>query len=173
MHSLGTAEMAGHLAEKFGLNVLNAKIAGLLHDCAKEYTYEQMLELIKNKAIEIDEDEINSPKVLHAPLSAYIAKNQFRISDKEILDAIKYHTIGRIGMSNFEKIIFLADKIELNTRIEPCFELIRAELKESNNLDKTIFLCSKMTIKSLLDRNLEINFKTIDLYNYLLKNRNK
>ena len=102
-------------------------------------------------------------------MSAYIAQKEFGVNDSEILSAIKYHTIGKVGMTDFEKIIFLADKIELNTRTEPCFEQLRVELKNTNSLDKTLLLCSKMTIKSLLDRNLPINFKTIDLYNYLLQ----
>jgi HD superfamily phosphohydrolase YqeK len=100
-----------------------------------------------------------------------VAKTIFNIEDKEILDAIRFHTIGKIGMSDFEKIIFLADKIEPETRLEEPFELLRQELEKTKSLDATLLLCSKMTIKSLLDRNLDINFQTIELYNYLLKNQ--
>lgn len=167
-HSLGTQKMAIELAEKFGLDREKASLAGLLHDCAKEISFEESVRILKESDIEIDEDELNSKKIIHAPMSAYLAKTLFNISDFEILDAIRFHTIGRIGMSDFEKIIFLADKIELNTRIEPCFEELRKELATTNSLDKTLLLCSKMTIKSLLDRNLKINYKTIELYNYLL-----
>ena len=169
LHSIGTAQMAEKLAAEFGLDVQKAGLAGLLHDCAKEIPYEKALQIIKENNIDIDEDEIKSRKIIHAPMSAYVAQKEFEITDEEILNAIRYHTIGRIGMTDFEKIIFLADKIESNTRTEPFFEQIRVELKNTHSLDKTLLLCSKMTIKSLLDRNLEINFKTIDLYNYLLK----
>ena len=168
LHSIGTAQMAEKLAAEFGLDTQKAKLAGLLHDCAKEVPYEKALKIIKENNIDIDEDEIKSRKIIHAPMSAYLTQKEFGVNDNEILSAIKYHTIGKVGMTDFEKIIFLADKIELNTRTEPCFEQLRVELNNTNSLDKTLLLCSKMTIKSLLDRNLPINFKTIDLYNYLL-----
>jgi len=167
-HSIGTAEMAKKLAKKFNSDESRAYLAGLLHDCAKEYPHEKMLEIIKEHNLDVTSDEIKSRKVLHAPLSAYVAKTFFNVEDDEILSAIRFHTIGKIGMSDFEKIIFVADKIELNTRIEPYFEKLRQELKETNSLDKTLLLCSQMTIKSLIDRNLPINFQTIELYNYLL-----
>lgn len=172
-HSLSTAETAEKLAKEYNLDIEKAKLAGLLHDCAKEYPHTKMLEIIKDNNLDVSEDELKSKKVLHAPVSAYVAKTLFNVEDKEILDAIRFHTIGKIGMSDFEKIIFLADKIEPETRIEPYFEELRKELAKTKSLDKTLLLCSKMTIKSLLDRDLGINFQTIDLYNYLLENQQK
>lgn len=168
-HSIATGEMAEKLAKEFGIDSEKAKLAGVLHDCAKEYSHEENLKIIKENNLDVDEDELKSKKVLHAPVSAFVAKTIFNIEDKEILDAIRFHTIGKIGMSDFEKIIFLADKIETETRIEEHFDLLRQELNKTKSLDATLLLCSKMTIKSLLDRNLDINFQTIDLYNYLLK----
>ena len=97
-----------------------------------------------------------------------IAKNEFGIKDEEILSAIRFHTIGKKEMTTLEKIIYLADKIEPETRIEPYFEELRHELKSTKSLDKTILLSFKMTIKSLVDRALPINYKTIEVYNYLL-----
>ena len=169
-HSLAVAKTAEELAKEYNLDAEKVKLAGLLHDCAKEYPHEKMLEIIKNNNLDVGDDELKSKKVLHAPVSAYVAKTLFNVNDKEILDAIRFHTIGKIGMSDFEKIIFLADKIEPETRIEPYFEELRQELKKTKSLDKTLLLCSKMTIKSLLDRDLTISFQSVDLYNYLLKN---
>ena len=173
IHTLGTAKTAQKLALQFGLNPQKAELAGLLHDCAKEYSTETMLEIIKDNKLLVTEDELKAPKVLHAPVSAYLAETLFNVDDVEIIDAIRFHTIGRVGMSDFDKIIYLADKIEPETRKEACFEALRKELKSTGSLDKTLLLCSKMTIKSLLDRNLNINFQTIELYNYLLKNIEK
>ena len=172
-HSLSTAKTAKKLAEQCGVNEEKAYLAGLLHDAAKEYPFEEMLKIIKENNLDVDEEEIKSKKVLHAPLSAYVAKTVFDINDEEILAAIRFHTIGKIGMNDFEKIIFLADKIEPETRTEDCFEKLRQELKATGSLDKTLLLCSKMTIKSLLKRDLPINYQTIELYNHLLKESNK
>ena len=169
IHSLSTAKTAKELAQNFGENQEKAELAGLLHDCAKEYSYEKMLKIVRENNLDVSEDEIAARKVLHAPVSAYVAKTLFNVNDDEILSAIRFHTIGKIDMTNFEKIIFLADKIEPETRTESYFEELRQELNKTNSLDATLFLCSKMTIRSLVERNLRINSQTIDLYNYLLK----
>jgi len=167
-HTISTAKTAKQLAKQFNEDEDKAELAGLLHDCAKELSHEKMLEVIEQNNLDVGEDELKSKKVLHAPVSAYFAKTLFNIDDENILNAIRFHTIGKINMTTFEKIIFLADKIEPETRIEPYFEELRQELKRTNSLDATLLLCSKMTIKSLLDRNLRISFQSIDLYNYLL-----
>ncbi|MCR4880452.1 MAG: bis(5'-nucleosyl)-tetraphosphatase (symmetrical) YqeK [bacterium] len=168
VHSISTAKTAKKLAKEFGEDENKAELAGLLHDCAKEIPYEEMKKIIKEEHLDIDEDEIKAKKVLHAPLSAHLAKKIFDVTDDEILSAIRFHTIGKIGMTTLEKIIYLADKIEPETRVEPYFEELRKELKKTNSLDKTLLLSSQMTIKSLVDRNLPINYKTIEVYNYLL-----
>ena len=170
IHSISTAKTAKKLAKEFFEDENRAELAGLLHDCAKEIPYEEMKRIIKEENLDISEDEIVAKKVLHAPLSAYFAKKIFDITDGEILSAIRFHTIGKIGMTNLEKIIYIADKIEPDTRVERCFEELRQELKSTKSLDKTIMLSFKMTIKSLVDRNLPINYGTIEVYNYLLKN---
>ena len=169
LHSVSTSKTAKKLAKEFGVDEDRAELAGLLHDCAKEIPYEKMLEIIKENNLDIDEDEIKAKKVLHAPLSAYLAEKVFKVTDEEILSAIRFHTIGKINMTTMEKIIYLADKIEPETRVEPYFEELRQELEKTKSLDKTILLSFKMTIKSLTDRDLPINYKTVEVYNYLLK----
>ena len=72
-------------------------------------------------------------------------------------------------MSNFEKIIFLADKIEKRTREIEFREKIETVLNETNSLDEAMFKSFKITIKSLLKRKLPICFQTIDVYNDLLE----
>ena len=57
-------------------------------------------------------DLFTEKKLLHSPAGATLAKNEFGIEDKEILDAICYHTTGRGDMTLLEKIVYLADKIE-------------------------------------------------------------
>lgn len=169
IHSLGVMEAAVELARMFNLDVEKARLAGLLHDAAKCFPNEKLLEIIKEHIPEVHECELLNYKTLHAPVSAYLAKTKFNVTDVEILDAIRWHTLGRCGMSNFEKIIFLADKIEARTRDltfrNECMEL----LKENNGLDKALFKCFEATIKSLVDRRLAICHITIDVYNELLE----
>jgi len=163
-HSLGTAECAEKLAEKYGLEKEKAYFTGLIHDCAKCLPQNETAEILKG--LELEDGEFCNPKTHHAPVGAVIAKREFGVDDEEILSAIRWHTLGKVNMTNFEKIIFLADKIEERTR--PC-ELcvpIKEALKE--NLDKALLICYKNTIKSLVERNLGICKVTIDIYNSLL-----
>ena len=166
IHTLGTAECAKELAQKFGFNPEKAYLAGLLHDCAKCFSNEKLLEIIK-KNLEVEEVEMLNYKTLHAPVSAYYAKNEFNVTDNEILSAIRWHTLGRLDMTDFEKIIFIADKIEPNTRDKEYSDKIRALLDEENRLNKALLKCYKETIKSLVKRNLKICLITIEIYNKL------
>ncbi len=165
-HTLGTAQCAKELAQQLGFDSEKAYYAGLLHDCAKCFTNEKLLEIIKEN-LDVDECELMNYKTLHAPVSAYIAERQFGVSDKEILSAIRWHTLGRIDMTDFEKLIFLADKIEPNTRDKNYSERLRTYLREDNGLNKALLECYRSTIKSLVERNLKICPVTIDIYNKL------
>ena len=164
IHSLGTMEKAMELARKFGLDVEKAQTAGLLHDCAKCIPNE---ELEKSKET-FEECERLSSKTWHAPVGALIAKRDYGVEDEDILSAIRWHTIGKKNMTDFEKIIFLADKIESRTRELEFRQKIEKALYKRNNLDDAMLKSFKITIKSLLKRKLPICFQTVDVYNYLL-----
>ena len=168
LHSLGTMECAVELAEIFGQDKEKAKIAGLLHDCAKCFSKEELIKLIKDNIKDVLPSELDSPKTLHAPVSAYFAGEEFGVEDEEILSAIRWHTLGNCSMSEFEKIIFLADKIEPNMRPEAYRKEMFEILKTENGLNKALFRCFSETIKSLVERKLSICQITIDVYNELL-----
>ena len=170
-HTLGTADCALKLAKKYGLDEKKAYLAGLLHDCAKCKSNDELLKIIKQELKNIDEGELQNYKTLHAPVGEYFARTMYNIDDSEILNAIRYHTIGRVNMSLFEKIIFLADKIEENTRDKKYSEEIWQILdknKGETGLDIALFRCFSETIKSLVNRELKICKTTIDVYNELL-----
>lgn len=168
IHSLGTMECAIELAKMFGLDEEKAKTAGLLHDCAKCFSNEKLLNIIEEKIKNVEKSELLNYKTLHAPVSAYISAENFGVTDTEILSAIRWHTLGKVEMTDFEKIIFLADKIEPNTRPREYREEILHILKENNGLDKALLKCFSETIKSLVRRKLAICHITIDVYNELL-----
>jgi predicted HD superfamily hydrolase involved in NAD metabolism len=165
-HSIGTAECAKELAEKFNLDGEKAYIAGLLHDCAKCYTNDMMLGIM-NEHINVSEAERSSWKTWHAPVSCYVAKTIFGVTDEDILSSIRWHTIGKIGMSDFEKIIYIADKIESRTRENYYADPIREALRQPDGLNKAMLQSYKQTIKSLVDRDLVICTETVEIYNYL------
>lgn len=165
-HSLGTADCAKLLAQMFNEDPKKACVAGLLHDCAKCFSTDKLLEII-DANLDIEEAEKENYKTLHAPVSSFIAKTEFGVVDEEILSSIRWHTLGNPHMTTFEKIIFLADKIETRTREDSYAEPIRKFLNEENGLNKAILQCYKQTIKSLVDRDLKICPLTIEIYNNL------
>ena len=165
IHSLGTMEMAMELAKRFGCDEEKAQIAGLLHDCAKCLSNDELKEFENT----FSDCEKLSYKTWHAPAGVVVAQRDFGVTDDEILSSIRWHTIGKVDMSNFEKIIFLADKIEKRTREIEFREKIETVLNETNSLDEAMFKSFKITIKSLLKRKLPICFQTIEVYNDLLE----
>lgn len=140
-HSIGVMNTAVELAKIHGADVYKAEIAGLLHDNAKNL--DNIYRRAKDLEVELDEFEMKSPPLVHAKLGAETAKIEFYITDEEILDAIRWHTIGREGMSLLEKIIFVADLTEPGRTFpdaQPLRELSR------KNLDLAVIECIKSTI---------------------------
>lgn len=168
-HSIGVAEMAKKLAEKFGCNEGKAYLAGLLHDCAKCMDFELSKKIARENTPDLDETEKDNKKTIHAPVSAYVAREKFGVTDKEILSAIRLHTIGKCDMSDFEKIIFIADKIEHRTRDVEFRKKIENVMVGDFALDKAMLKSFELTIESLVKRKLPICFVTINVYNDLLE----
>ena len=172
LHTLGVRDCAVELAKRYNLDVKKAELAGLLHDCAKCKTNDELKEIIDKFLDDVDKNELKNYKTLHAPVGAYYAKEKFNIEDNEILSAIRWHTLGRVNMTMFEKIIFLADKIEKNTRdLNYRNEIIKIlnDNEGEKGLNLALLRCFIETVKSLAERRLYICKTTIDVYNWLLE----
>jgi predicted HD superfamily hydrolase involved in NAD metabolism len=167
LHSLGTAQKAAELARKYGEDEEKAYIAGLLHDCAKCMGRDKLRQII-DEQLKVNENELMNCKTHHAPVSAHIAEKEFGVIDPQILSAIRWHTLGHLDMSTFEKIVFLADKIEPGMRDPEYIEKIQKILEKDDGLNRALLKCYKETIKSLLKRKLKICMLTIEIYNQLL-----
>ena len=167
-HSIGTMEAAVELARMLNLDENKAQIAGLMHDCAKCFPNDKLLKIIHDELTDVQDSELVNYKTLHAPVSAYVAQHEFGITDPEILSAIRWHTLGKVEMSNFEKMIFLADKIEKSRHNEEFRNECMALVAMKNGLSLAMFRCYQETIKSLVDRKLAICHVTISVYNDLL-----
>ena len=167
-HSLGTAFASREIAKILGYDEEKAYFAGLLHDCAKNLPFEEMQKLVLNSKIQLECGELDNKKILHAPAGAILAKEIFQVHDEEILSAIRWHTLGNLGMTILEKIIFLADKIEPETRDREEYLNRLKKLSLNKGLERNILKCYEYTIKSLVDRELSICTKTVEIYNELL-----
>ncbi|MCM1159297.1 MAG: bis(5'-nucleosyl)-tetraphosphatase (symmetrical) YqeK [Bacteroidales bacterium] len=126
-HSLGVEYTAGNMAYIHGVDIEQALIAGLLHDCAKYVSNDKKIAKCEKRKIPISPCEYKNPELLHAKLSAVYAKEKYGVTDKEILSAITWHTTGKPAMTTLEKIIYIADFIEPNRAVLPEMDIIRKE----------------------------------------------
>ncbi|MDO5410147.1 MAG: bis(5'-nucleosyl)-tetraphosphatase (symmetrical) YqeK [Lachnospiraceae bacterium] len=111
-HSLSVSYTAAALAMRYGYDLDKAELAGLLHDCARQFDNDMLYEKCLEKGLEVTEDEEKNRILLHAKYGSYMAAHKYGIEDPEILSAITYHTTGKPDMSLLEKIIYIADYIE-------------------------------------------------------------
>lgn len=111
-HTMGVVETAGKLAEIHGYDVEKARLAALLHDCAKGIPDEQKFSMCREYCVSVTDAERANPPLLHAKCGALVAEYKYGIGDEEILHAIRVHTTGCIHMSLLDEIIFVADYIE-------------------------------------------------------------
>ncbi|MBE7707635.1 MAG: HD domain-containing protein [Cyanobacteria bacterium SIG27] len=170
-HSLGAAEAAQTLAKLFNQDEEKAYLAGLVHDCAKNFDDSELLNVI-NEEIKtgFDKTELKNPKTFHAIVGAYLVQKEFEIDDPEIISAVRNHTIGKTNMTIFDKIIFLADKIEPNTRDKIYTKKIWKLIEKNKGLiglNLALLKCFCETIKKLVTKKYYICSNTIDVYNEL------
>lgn len=166
-HSIGVMETAIKLARFNGENINNAALAGLLHDCGKFENTNEILKKCKDYNVDIDEYMKMNVQLLHAPLSAEIAKKDYGIHDKNIFNSIKYHTTGRKNMSLLEKIIYIADYIEPNRNF-PGVEEVR--ILAFKDINKALLKAFDNTIQYVIQNNWIIHENTIFARNSLILN---
>ena len=166
IHSVGVMEMCEKLAKIYKVDVEKAKIAGLLHDNAKEMSPEEMLDYVKKNNIEITEiEKINTP-ILHGKIGADIAKKKYGV-DKQIEDAIKYHTTTNIKMDTLAKILYVSDKIEMN-RMSDEYNIQEEREVAKKDLDRAVLMIIDSNIESLIKKGKLIEQESIETRNKIL-----
>lgn len=165
-HSLGVEYTSACLAMVYGADIEKARIAGLLHDCAKGLPSKVKLEKARKHGLPVSKYEESNPDMLHSKLGAYYARYKYDVVDQSILDAICYHTTGRPNMSILEKIIFVADYIEPNRKELNEIEEIRREA--FLDIDSCIIHILKNTLDYLQNTTIQIDYMTQMTYNYYI-----
>ena len=108
-HSLAVAEEAQRLAKLYGADPAKAKTAGLLHDIMKNEKPEDQLQILSEFGILMTEVERGAEKLYHAMSGAAFIRHILGVQDEDILNAVRYHTTARAGMSVLEQVLYLAD----------------------------------------------------------------
>ena len=132
LHTLGVEQLAVELARRNQLPLWQASVAALLHDCAKNMSEEELLQICDRQGIDLGPNSAY-PQLLHAFAGPAVAVDAFGPLPEVILNAIRYHTTGRAGMSAMEKVIFSADYAEPGRRPFPGLQEARELLMRDLN----------------------------------------
>lgn len=170
IHSIGVSETAEKLALIYGCDMKKAKLAGMVHDCAKNLSDDEMLKMAIEHNCHVDNILKTNVSLLHGAVGAIIAKERMGIDDQEVLNSIIYHTTGKENMSLLEKIIYLADYIEPNRNFDGV-ELLRKVAFE--DLNRAMLLAFDNTINYVLLRGQLLHLNTVKARNYLICNENR
>ncbi len=166
-HIIGVEQMAVDLAVHHNLDRVNAAVAGLMHDLAKYFPPQKLLQMARTEGLEIDEVMETNPHLLHAGVSAIVARDLFGVENEEVLQAIANHTLGRPGMSLLSCIVFLADSLEPGRGDTPELQALRQLSRQ--NLYQAVWKTSDYTLKFLLETPYLIHPRVIATRNWFLQ----
>lgn len=107
-HVMGVVRQAAYLCALYGADAPlreRARLAALLHDCAKQLPPERL-------AVLGGDDTPGADSVLHAFAGAVLARTEYGVADDAVLRAIRLHCTGDAGMTLLDMIVYLADVTE-------------------------------------------------------------
>lgn len=154
-HTYGVRDLAVELARAYGTDPGRAEIAALLHDMAKPLSQEEADREIAR--LGLPGELLGSRDIAHGHIAAAWAEERYGISDREILDPVRYHTTGRRGMSLPEKILFVADTTEPGRTYAEAAELRERAFTDLQYVYRYILLWTR---DNLRERGLELSRDT-------------
>ena len=169
LHSEGVAETAAFLGERFQLDIEQCRVAGLLHDCARQYSDKQLQAEADRRGISYGEVDKAMPLLLHAYIGASLVKEDYGVTDQAICQAIFRHTVGGAGMTELDKVIYFADMIEPNRDYPQVEELRR--LSRLASLDEMFFAGLVQSLNFVLKKGSLVHPDTVTAYNEILLKR--
>ncbi len=184
-HTVEVEKMAARLARCYAPekeNILRA--AALLHDITKEYSADMQVMLCARYGIEVAETDMYAPKTFHAKTAAALLADEYPdFAVAEVVECVRWHTTGKERMSIPEKLVYLADYIDMSRTFEDCVKLreyffgknieaMSAEEREAH-LDDTLLMSFDMTMRGLLEEGTPISPDTVAARNELAVKRIK
>ena len=136
--------------------------AGLLHDVCKESPTAEQEELMLKSNMNISGAELSTKALWHGPAGAYFIKSELGINDSDILNAVRYHTIGRSGMSKLEEIIYMADLISDDRDYKDVDKMRKLAYSD---FERAMYEAVSYSIESVLKKQGYIPECTVNLYN--------
>ena len=169
-HTLGVMRTAEKLALQYGADEDKARVAGILHDCAKNIPDDEAISICKRDGITLKSICYEEPSLIHAPLGAHLAQKEYGICDKEILDAIYYHTTGHENMPLLTKILYIADAVE-PTRTHAGVELLRETVFK--DINEALIRSIDATIRHIINKGGILDCDTVAARNYLITEKKR
>jgi predicted HD superfamily hydrolase involved in NAD metabolism len=169
-HSLNVAKSAVLLAKRYGENEDKAYVCGVLHDMMKNTDLKEQQKIMRQAGISLMPIEENNPKLWHAISASAYMKLYLNIEDDHMLNAVRYHTTARPGMTPLEKIIYIADYIS-DDRDYDGVEKMRQKAFE--DIDEAIMEGTRFSITDLASREMQIHPDTINTYNEMCEKLSK
>lgn len=163
-HTIGVMYTAAALAMRYEYDINKASLAGLLHDNAKCIPYEKKIQMCQKYNLHLTDSEKENPALLHAKLGAFLAMHKYKVTDKEVISAILYHTTGRPKMTVLDKIIYVADYIEPNRYKAKNLDKIRK--LAFIDIDEALVMILHDTLEYLNSSNITVDSLTKKTYNY-------
>ena len=157
-HVEGCEQEAVRLAQRWGVDMDDAREAAILHDITKKLALNENLNLLEEHGFPAEKLENAGEKLLHSKTGAVLARTLFGVSD-EVAGAIRWHTTGKAGMSPLEKVIYLADYIE-PTREFNGVDVMRAAAYE--DIDNALRMGLEASIQDMKERNINPDRTTYD-----------
>lgn len=165
-HTLRVADLATKLAIHYDVDVDKTWLAAILHDLEKNISLEENDMLVR--MYDLDEKYIGNQNLSHSKLAAVVSRDKLGINDKDILNAIAFHTTGRANMSMLEKIIFVADTCEEGRTYK---EAAMLREKAFENIDDVCIFILEFLKESIENKGLEVDEDTIRALRYLKEKR--
>lgn len=165
IHSLNVADECRHLAQIYDSDEEKAYFAGLVHDICKELPVDQLKQKAVDSNLAISKAELETKALWHAIAGAGFVKNDMKINDIDIINAVRFHTVARAGMTKLEEIVYIGDLISADRTYKDVKRFRKLAYQE---LDKTMLEAVVFSIQSVIEKRGLIPEYTIQAYNQYL-----
>jgi len=156
-HSRNTALLAWDLCKIYGLDPKKGYLAGIAHDMCKKLDARELIRLSHKDGSSISKLEHAKPGLLHARAAAVLIKSKYGVTDKNVIEAIRYHTTGTRDMGPYAKVVYIADKIEISRfDVSPALR----ELSLNGDMDILFDAVLSETVAYLKSRQVDISYGT-------------
>ncbi|WP_031513204.1 bis(5'-nucleosyl)-tetraphosphatase (symmetrical) YqeK [Desulfofalx alkaliphila] len=171
-HTLGVVNTVRQLAAHFNVDPEKAELAALLHDCARDYADDKLLQLAKEFGIELDLVYRHFPAMLHGPVGAMIARQEYGVLQPDVLQAISIHTLGSGRMDDLAKVLMVADSIEPGRSYKGVNRLRKEVYACKDNLNLAVLNCLEFKMASVIKSRYLLHPTAVEARNALLMELN-